>query len=295
LLSGSGYDIWIWNPAANNYGVYNSDDITGIGTNGVGRYIAPMQGFFVRAESSGNLGFSNSVRVHNGAGNWLKKGAEQENYTVSIKVNSGEGYGRDEIQLKFGSLKNNPGAIKLFSHLKSAPSLFLPVENGYFSILYLTDTIENPVIPLMFKSGKDGEYTLNCTFDTEKFKTLILEDCQNHYFHDLKTNSTFSFRSSASDDKARFVVHFTPVENPGISELPALIYNDGNQMIVDLSMIRGETELRVYDLMGRVLTRKDLQGETRHELSLNLKSQMLIVCLKNQNGNVCRKLMWINR
>jgi hypothetical protein len=294
LTSGSGYDIWIWNPSANNYGVYNSDDISGIGTNGAGRYIAPMQGFFVRAESTGDLGFSNSVRVLNGAGNWLKKGEEQENYTINITINSNEGYGFDEVQIKFGSLKNNPGAIKLFSHVKSAPSLYLPVDNGDFSIRYLTDTIENSVVPLMFKSGKDGEYTLNCSFNTEKFKTLILEDYQNHYFLDLKINSTYSFKSSTSDNKARFVVHFTPVENARISELPAVIYNSGNRIIVDLSMISGETELRVYDLMGCVLIRKDLQGETRHELNLNLKSQMLIVCLKNQSGNVCRKLMWIN-
>ena len=41
--SGGGYDMWIWNPATNNYGVYNS--LASTGTNGISNFIAPMQGF----------------------------------------------------------------------------------------------------------------------------------------------------------------------------------------------------------------------------------------------------------
>lgn len=48
LVNSAGdYDIWIWNPTANNYGTFNS--FTGLATNGASRYIAPMQGFFVQA------------------------------------------------------------------------------------------------------------------------------------------------------------------------------------------------------------------------------------------------------
>jgi hypothetical protein len=72
-LSSGGYDIYIWNDVAYNYGVYNSASTSDEGTLGVTRYIAPTQGFFVRAAQSGNLAMNNQVRVHQGAGNWLKR------------------------------------------------------------------------------------------------------------------------------------------------------------------------------------------------------------------------------
>ena len=65
-----GYNMWIWNPSANNYGVYNSVFPTDQGTNNITRYIAPMQSFFVRAAASGNLVMNNNVRVHDHSTSW---------------------------------------------------------------------------------------------------------------------------------------------------------------------------------------------------------------------------------
>ena len=84
VSTGGGYDMWIWNPTANNYGVYNSADADGVGTNSVTRYIAPMQGYFVTASSAGNLSMNNDVRVHDGAGNWFKS-IERQVGTVSLE------------------------------------------------------------------------------------------------------------------------------------------------------------------------------------------------------------------
>jgi hypothetical protein len=290
--SGSGFDMWIWNPSAANYGVVNS--ASGSGTNGVTRYIAPMQGFFVRAASAGDLGITNSVRVHDGAGNWLKKGEGTDINMVCIKVMSGAGKGFDEVRLLFDSKLNEPGATKLFSHVLTAPSLYLPFRGENLSVRYLTDTVDNPMVPVMFKPGMDGEYSLQFTFDQDQFGTVVLEDRQHHLFQDLKTENRYKFKSSKTDDQSRFVLHFVSVENPGNIELQAPIYIAGNLLIIDLSMINGETEITVCDIMGRPFLRKMIQGEALHELSINSETQMLIVRLKNHNGMVCRKLIWIN-
>jgi hypothetical protein len=71
--SGGGNDMWCWNTTANNYGVYNSADADGEGTNSVTRTIAPMQGYFVQAAGAGNLSMNIDVRVPGGAGNYSEE------------------------------------------------------------------------------------------------------------------------------------------------------------------------------------------------------------------------------
>ncbi len=287
--SGGGYDMWIWNPTANNYGVYNSADADGIGTNSVTRYIAPMQGYFVQASSAGNLSLTNSVRVLNGANDWLKN-FNQENSEVSLCVKSVENFGSDEIQIKFGYLQNENGAMKLFSKVISAPSLYLCSNTKNYSVSYFTDTKENTVVPIGFTAGADGNYTFVCNFDLSKFEIVMLEDRLTHNILDLKSANSYSFYASKNDDAKRFVLYFGPIENPVEKELPAKIYSDNNHLIIDLTLVAGETDLCVYDVMGRLILQQKLQAKMLNNINFNSKTQILIVSLKNPNGMLCRKI-----
>lgn len=290
--SAGGYDMWIWNPAAENYGVVNS--ASGSGTNGVTRYIAPMQGFFVRAERAGTLSLTNSVRVHQLAGNWLKKSAIIDPKLIVVTSRSIGGEGSDEIQLLFGSEQNEPGAKKLFSPVVSAPSLFLSLKGENYSVLHLSDTVDNPIVPIYFKPGRDGSYSISFTFDYSQFENVVIEDRKTNYFQDLKTSNIYTYKASKADDQSRFILHFTRIENYIKTELPAAIYTADNQLIIDLSKINEETEIIVCDIMGSILLKNKLQGETRHSLSVNSGSQVLIVRLKNQKGIKSKKVAWIN-
>lgn len=293
VSSGGGYDMWIWNPTANNYGVCNS--FTGIATNGVTRYIAPMQGFFVRAVSAGNLSLDNTVRVFNGASSWLKSQARDDNNNVSLSVNSDEGFGSDEILLGFGYPENENGAMKLFSRVSSAPSLFIASASNYLSVRYLTTPEENAVVPLMFKSGMNGYFTISANFNPSNFETLMLEDRKVHYFQNLKERNTYSYHSSTSDAANRFVLYFGPIKNHSDIGFPARIYTDGFQLIVDLTLVSKETDILVYDLMGRLLLHKKLKGEIQHKLNLNANTQIIVVSLTNPDGSLCQKVFWVGK
>ncbi|MBC5839735.1 hypothetical protein [Flavobacterium muglaense] len=94
ITAAGGYDMYIWNPAANNYGVFNSNGTTG--TNSVTQYIAPTQGFFVRASTAGSITMGNAVRVNSGANNWMKVKAEKEN-RLRVKIQANDGTGFDEV------------------------------------------------------------------------------------------------------------------------------------------------------------------------------------------------------
>jgi len=285
--SGNGYDMWIWNPTAENYGIFNS--FTGYGTNNISQYIAPMQGYFVRAAIAGNLTTDNSVRVRNVTGDW--KNALIKPDLLSLIVQSTSDNTFDEVQLLFGYNQNQTGAAKLFSYVAEAPSLYIPRAEEFYSVCYFTDTVEYPSVPVMFKPGKDGNYTLRSRFDYDQFRTVILEDRQMNVMQNMKTGQAYNFTALKTNNVNRFVLHFVPIKKLPDNEIPGKIYRDGINLIIDLVSVPEETEVLVYDVMGRKLFQRKLSGGTQHILNIKADTKMLLVYLKNSSGNLCRKII----
>lgn len=287
--SGTGKDLWIWNVSAGNYGIYNSADGDGVGTNGVTRYIAPMQGFFVKAASSGTLGMTNTIRVHDATTAW--KSAPIVSDRISAVVHSVSDDTSDEVRLLFGYRDNPKGAPKLFSPVESAPSLWLATGQENYTVRYLSDTITWPRIPLMFKPGRDGAYTLDFNFEDSGFNKVYLEDCLTKEVTDLKSNRVYSFTASKTDNVNRFVIHFSAVKPIVARELPATVLYDGRQLLVDLTQVTDRTQLILFDVLGRKLSEKQLQGQTRYALEIETGVRLIVVQLKNPLGTLCRKVI----
>lgn len=289
LDSGGGYDMWIWNPATNNYGVFNSAD--NVGTNGITQHIAPMQGFFVRAASNANISMTNNIRVHTGASNWMKPSRNNDfTSNIKVKISSEEGLGSDEVLLQFGHFSNELGAAKLFSTIKTAPSAYLNVGKDELSVRYLTDTIDNPFVPIMFKPGKDGDYSLNIDFEYGSFEYLLLEDKQTKKIHNLLDKPIYKFNGSLKDDFDRFILHFTP-KSEVETELSSHIYYNGNEIVVDLTSIKTKTEVKIVDMLGRLILNKTVDGNRIHRFSISKTNQILIVIAKSENKRKISKVV----
>lgn len=287
--SAAGYDMWIWNPAANNYGVCNS--FTGIATNGISRYIAPMQGFFVQAESAGNLSMDNDIRILDGASNWFKS-ENQEQQKLSIIAKSDAGYGSDEIHISFGYNVNEKGSKKLFSNISTAPSLYMGNENKYLSVSYLNTTDANSTIPIFFKAGANGIYSIYSAVDPIQFDTVLLQDLKTGAIHNMLEKQTYSFEASTEDNENRFILHFKGIDNYSDQNFPAQIYKEREDLIIDLSLIDKETELLVYNIMGELLLQDKLKGNTLHRIKLNTQMQILLIHIENPDGSLSQKLLW---
>ncbi|WP_255673714.1 fibronectin type III domain-containing protein [Flavobacterium galactosidilyticum] len=284
VVSGDGYDMWIWNPVTNNYGVFNSG--TAIGTNGVTQNIAPMQGFFVRAATNGNIGMTNSVRGTTGKSNWMRMKATTAEI-VKVQITSNDNYGSDEILLQFGAPANEAGAPKLFSTVTTAPSLFLNREKKELSVLNLTNVIENSSVPLMFKAGKDGNYALSIGNESASYEVLLLEDKKAKTITDLNLIPTYQFKGSVKDAADRFILHFVPI-TPEVTNLPAVIYYDGDEINVDLTLVEGQTDIKIYDMSGKLLVDKKVEGKMIHSFNINPQYEIYIVVV-NSNGHSTRR------
>ena len=123
----------------------------------------------------------------------------------------------------------------------------------------------------------------------------MLEDRQEHYIQNMKAKNTYSFQSTTNDNPFRFILHFGADNKAIYNELPARIYSDGSQLIIDLSLVSKETEVFVYDDLGRILQQTILQGGVMHKLTVEAKSQILVVQLINPQGNLSKKLFFNNR
>jgi hypothetical protein len=290
-LSYTGYDMWIYNPTAGNYGVFNSASSTG--TNEVTQYIAPMQGFFVRAASEGNLVMNNTIREHWGASDWKSATIDPNQFSVVVK-SAADNTG-DEARLLFGYHENQPGAAKLFSPVTTAPSLYLPAGGLNYTVRYLTDTIDNPVVPVMFKPGVNGTYTVQCNFETAQFETVLLEDLKTQNIQDLKISPAYQFSATVSDVVNRFALHFAPITTTSLKELPGKITTDGLHITIDLTFVSGPTEVTVYDVLGRKLYEQQIPGETITTLNFSAGRQLLLVKLQNPQGSLCRKIIGSNK
>lgn len=288
-MTGGGYDLWIWNPAANNYGVVNSAG-TGPGTNGITQYIPPMQGFFVKAATNGTIGLANDIRVHDGANFWRSPPDDPLKDKIVVRVASQAGDGYDEIILQFGYPSDEPGAAKIFSHVPSAPSLYMAFGNMDYSIGYFTQAENHPSVPFIFKAGRNGKFTLSADFNQEDFNFLTLEDRKTGTLQDLKKYPSYSFEASVQTDPGRFVLHFVPVDEASRNLLPVRIYYDGSDIVVDLTAVSQETTVRIADSAGRTFFNGIVAGKTIHRFPTGVKNQVLVVSAESQNRSVSQKV-----
>lgn len=264
---GGGNDIWVWSQSANNYGVYNSADADGVGTNNITRYISPMQGFFVHAASNGDFVFNNTSRVHNQAGNWLRDAYNTNTSSIKIGVYSESDSGSDEVLLRTGHNSTTGGAPKLFSHVKSAPSLYLTHNGKKYSTLNTLNETANHKILLSFSAGEDGVYILRCKTDDITSNKYILEDRKNGKTHDFSLSESYSFIASTRDIKERFVLHFnelSPVDQPHKSD----VYVHSGVLNIDLTTIVDDYYITIYDINGRLIHRDNGYAGKLHAFKL---------------------------
>ncbi len=277
VSNGGGYDMYIWNQTANNFGTFNSAGTTG--TNSVTQYIPPMQGFFVSASDNGNLIMDNNVRVHDGASNWLKN-TETTGNILKILVTSEENYGSDEAILEFDHESAIGGAAKMFSFLTTAPSIFLKKQSKEYSISFLNSISENNIVPVSFQAGADGNYNLIFYFDSLDYIQLL--DKKTNLKYNLKDAPHFSFSALVEDNSDRFEIHFSPVgieESTELNQINAYVYN--NNLYVQNNP--GEAQISLYDIQGRQMYSEQLNCTGLHRKELSLPTGIYIVRLQSNN------------
>lgn len=208
--------IYIWDPDAEQYASY----VAGVGSNGGSEYIAPSQGFWVKASGSSPVLTA-------------REGIKYDSTTVGFKSNSkpkvmrlkltGNGHS-DETVFRFEDDATNGfdgqyDAFKMYSYNWQAPSLASLVDTIDYSINSLP-LEEDISIPLLVYVGATKQYT----FSVEGIEELginsciVLEDRETGTFVNLRNTPSYTVTIPYTIESPRFYLHVSsPLETQGIS------------------------------------------------------------------------------
>jgi hypothetical protein len=281
VKSGGGYVMSVWNDASStgNYGEFNSALLSNTGTNEVSQYIPVGQGFMVQAATSGNISSTDDVRVH--ADQAFLKSTEAVPNTLRLKVSGNANTYSDEIMIEFGHQTSEGGAEKMNSFYETAPSLFTVKTDGNYSIDFRGEP-EAVTIPLSFKAGVDGNYTITAS-QLESFAStsvITLEDLKLAKKQDLTQNPVYNFVSSKNDDGARFLLHFGGAFGIGENNKvqPITVYAFGNTVYItntSTTILKGD--VFVYNTLGQMLLQQKWTGDNLTGINLNASTGYYLV------------------
>jgi N-acetylneuraminic acid mutarotase len=220
------------------------------GGGGGGRYIPPMQGFFVSALGAGSLQFTDAVRTHTGAGMFYKSDI---NDLLVLEV-SGNGY-TNETRMYF-NVEATSEHDRLFDAYKiisssnpQLPQIYSITPSGVK--LSINGMPETNMIPVGMKSGVAGQYTINAT-ETSTFPYIVLEDLKTGIKTDLLIGS-YTFNYSSDDSDNRFIIHFKPLSVDGNQSDPITIYSSHKDVYISVP-VNKQGSVKIFNLMGQPVT-----------------------------------------
>lgn len=247
-----------------NYAVYLPGDDPASINNG-SRYIAPMQGFFVKARQDG------IIKVNKNAVASVTENAVSELQHTAIRFRiEGNGYS-DEAMVRFDpsssfGFDDDYDAYKILG-TGNAPAVFSTLsDNTQVSVNTMPSPSSALEIPLGINCSSNQELKLSVTGNTlfEYRYPLILEDKVTNKFLDLRNDSIYLFQHSPSMDPMRFVLHFETIA--GLQEnhvtTPCIKLSSGyievsgtgeNECIVDVFCLDGKLVLRESGISAPLL------------------------------------------
>jgi hypothetical protein len=256
---GNEYAMWIWNPIEGTYGTYISNtDLglgIGIGTSGVTSSIPLAQGFWVKSVNTlgGTLSMTDAVRIH--SSQVFLKSTSTTPEILRLKVTGTANPFSDEFVLRFGNANDQNGAEKMFSMYATAPALYATKNNKNWTVNNLTTIAQHPVVPISFKAGADGNYTIHAanlnSFSSSTY--IYLKDLKTNVIKDLTQNANYTFAATTNDFADRFQLIFASspleisnkiIQNTSIYSYENTIFVAGNEAIKQIS---------VYNTLGQLI------------------------------------------
>ena len=266
--------------------------------------IAAGQGFFATSKASGNVTFTNAMRVAGG----LLGNNSQFFKTKDLKGKIANAFEKNRIWL---NLTNTQGAFKqtLIGYITDATNDYDNLFDGqsfdgneyvdFYSVNQDKNLViqgralpfdENDEVPLGYRTTIDGNFTINI----DEVDGLLIE--QAVYIEDKLTNTVFNlktgnytFSTAPGTFNDRFVLRYNNktlgTENYD-SPVNKVLVSNANKEIKINSFAETIDKVVIYDLLGRQVFQKT--NVNNNELSIaNLISshQTLVVKTLLQNGN----------
>ena len=241
---------------------YNGNDYVAVNQASAESYIAPTQGFFVKAAADGEeLDFKAADQKH-AAATFYKNGSTVSRFKIGISNPQGD---ENEILLAFIAGKSkglDPGydAQKLKGNYNlTLYTLLVDDDENDYAIQTLPQ-VDNQQVKLGVDAGQSGLYEFdNIEMENLNYSTIFLEDKTENLWVNLNLNPSYQFvLQQAGSFEDRFVLHFggiiTDIEEASDTEMPFTILCDGAHIFLqNLSDELMSGTFHIHNLTGQVL------------------------------------------
>ncbi|MCF8368573.1 MAG: T9SS type A sorting domain-containing protein [Bacteroidales bacterium] len=248
--------IWLFDPSIGANGDYVYYINGGGVANTTSQYIPSGQGFFVRATGgAGTLTFDNDVRAHSSQA--FYKDAQTDLLVLKATGNNLTTQTAIRFNPEASALSDRLfDVFRIISDSPDLPMLFTKVGTQPMAINTLPSIEENEIVPMWFRAGTTGKYTITATemqsFDSET--PIYIEEIQSGFIQNMRENPQFTFDYTTGSDKS-FLIYFAKPENSNRME-EVKIYSTINGLQVNFPVSEFvnpdfEAQILLFDLTGR--------------------------------------------
>lgn len=296
--------LYFWrktnNPAASSYAIYtlaggigtsNSGDPLGLIPNGI---LQVGQGFIVKSTSS-SLFFNNQMRIIN-SNNQILKTSQNEKSRIWLNLSNTNNFiCQTMLAYMPGATAGIDAAIdgKYFNDSQSA--LTSIIDNQEFAIQATGLPFEtSDEFTLGFKTAITGNFSIGIDHVDGIFSTnqpIYLKDNLLNTIHNLKL-SDYSFSSNNGVYNSRFQLVFQNVLSniSATSTSEVVVFAKNNKVYISTGSLP-ISEVKITDIMGRIVYRDIKNTSLSVEIHLNCASQLLLVdVLLNNGARVTKKI-----
>lgn len=266
-----------------NFSVYLPGD-DAVSLNNGSRYIAPMQGFFVKAASEGSLVVTKNSRVSS----FNESKHTVKNNSIKFKLNNNAG-ATDEVMFRvldnstYG-FDNTMDALKLQNDT-DAPSLFFESDGDDKYAINTIPAISSSIsIPLNIESKKEGQFSISVSgaLNFEYRYPVVLEDKELNKFIDLRTDSVYTFNQTPEMNSKRFAIHFYStqgVEETQAEEISGVTVNQGQVTVTGVSnSVNNEIyTANLFSMDGKLISTS--KGSLTEGINLSTGNHAAGVCI----------------
>jgi hypothetical protein len=264
---------------------YNAASNVGV-PSGTTPYIAPLQGFFVKATyTNPKLTFPPSARTHSNSTYYKDASTE---IVLRLKAETGEG--ADELVIcknntakqgfeEFDSEKMlNGNPLELYSYAKTSEKLTI-------------NTIENTqtIIPLGI-NGMAGSKAKITAFALETSQQVYLEDRHKGKLISLSENTEYSFDFPTNEIQGRFFIRFGNMNTP-LTTSDIKVFENDNLLNIIAQTGENIEQVEVYTLTG-VCVFKTEGNSNMFTSKLELAPAIYLVRVKTSLNTMNIKLNW---
>ncbi len=257
-VESSGCYMLVEDPADNDHGKWKAVLAASV-------TVKPMQAFFVQATAG-----SASITFKNTAGGGKGENYANDNIMFSVKNSKCS----DEAYVMFAE---GHGLNKIEHRNSEIPMLYIMNNGQNYAIADMSDDTE--VINIGFEAKTMGQYTFSIKTEGQ-YSYMHLVDKLTGEDVDMLVEDSYTFVGAPNDRKDRFVLNLNYNAANINTDSDIFAYQSGSDII-----IRGDGELHVFDVMGRlVLTQRvngvetiSMQSQGVYIFKLNGMTQKIVV------------------